>query len=121
MTEKAILPILVSIRVGVSEDSKELAVCEKAGDQIGEVALPDRVLNGTTWKVFSFSDAAMMRYQKGVSYRVLHEGKCYALEALVGGSNYRDEASADDVPETLLEGEYTKLDEIISSFTFSTP
>ncbi len=110
------------VRLGVSEDTGEVAGCEQATPNAGEKALPDIALNGTTWHAFSFEDAAMMQYEKGVSYRVVHEGKCFALEKIALGSSYRDDPeSADDIPDSELLAEYAKLDDIIASFAFSRP
>ncbi|HRH24110.1 MAG TPA: hypothetical protein PK109_00775 [Candidatus Paceibacterota bacterium] len=106
------------VRVGVSVD--EVENCEKVTPDAGETALPDREINGTTWKAFSFGDAAMMKYVKGVSYRVEHNGTCYALEKIATGSSYRDDPeSADDISQDTLDAEYAALDAIIETFSFS--
>ena len=110
------------VRIGVSSDAAEVADCTKITPDTGEEALPDAVMNGTTWKVFSFQNAGMMQYLKGVSYRTVHEGKCFVMEKLATGSSYRDDpASADDVPQATLDKAYADLDQIVQSFAFTTP
>ena len=110
------------VRVSVSTDKDEVKNCEKATPDTGETALPDRTLNGTVWKGFSFEDAAMQKYVKGVSYRVVYEGKCFALEQIAQGSSYKDDPeSADDVPQETLDGAYDALNAIVETFAFSAP
>lgn len=106
------------VRIGASEDPKEVAACLKASANQGEVMLPDVSIDGTTFKVFSFENAGMMQYASGVSYRAMHEGKCIAIEKIRTGSSYREEASADDIPEDVLAAAYQDLDEIVESFSF---
>lgn len=110
------------VRIGVSSDPAELAQCLKADTDQGETALPDVTLGGTVFKAFSFQDAAMMQYLKGVSYRAVHEGSCVAIEKLATGSNYRDDPdSADDIPDAELAKQYDGLAHIVESFAFSRP
>jgi hypothetical protein len=110
------------VRVGVSSDKKELASCTKpAKDQV-ETALPDEYIGGATWKVFAFEGAATMQYVKGVSYRTVFEGNCYAMEKMVSASNYRDDpVSLKDIPDSELEKHYLELDSIVHSFIFARP
>ncbi len=108
------------VRIGASADPKELARCEKAGENEGETQLPDATIGGRAWKAFSFQDAGMMQYASGVSYRILTEGKCIAMEKVRTGSSYREDAPSDrDIPDTTLEGEYDALSAIVESFTFA--
>lgn len=107
------------VRVGASKDSKEVARCEQVGMNEGETALPDREINGRTWKAFSFESAGMMQYARGVSYRTVHEDACIALEMVRTGSSYREDAPSErDVADATLDAEYEKLDAIVASFVF---
>jgi hypothetical protein len=106
------------IRIGASTDTREVAACLKATSDQGEVELTDIVIGGTTWKAFSFENAGMQQYVQGISYRTVHEGTCFAIEKLAVGSNYREEATAQDIPQAALDAEYAKLDRIIQTFTF---
>lgn len=110
------------VRLGVSDDAADVSSCESVTPDSGEEALADVVLNGTTWSAFSFADAGMQQYVKGVSYRTVHNGKCYALEKIAAGSSYRDDPeSGSDIPDEELDAEYAQLDAIVSTFTFSAP
>lgn len=108
------------VRIGISRDPKELARCEVAATDQAEKQLPDVTLGGTVFKAFSFESAGMMQYVKGVSYRVIHDGACYAVEKVATGSSYRDDsASADDIPQATLDAAYSALDSVVASFQFS--
>lgn len=110
------------VRVGVATSSADVASCEKATTDTGETTLPDVVINGTAWKAFGFQDAATMHYVKGISYRAVHDGKCYAMEKLATGSSYMDDPdSLDDIPQDKLDAAYAALDVIVSSFAFTNP
>jgi hypothetical protein len=110
------------VRIGVSTDKKELDLCTKLGKNAGETQLPDETIGGATWKVFSFESAGMMQYAKGVSYRTVYEGTCFAMEKIATGSSYRDDpASSKDIPDTELTKHYNELDSIVHSFMFARP
>jgi hypothetical protein len=110
------------VRVGASNDPKEVARCETAAKDQNEQPLPDVVLGGTTFKAFSFEQAAMMQYLKGVSYRTVHEGNCFAIEKLETGSSYKDDPpSKADIPDSVLNADYAKLDAIVQTFSFARP
>lgn len=108
------------VRVGVSKDQKEVAACTKVGD--GELPQTDVQLGGTTWKAFGFQDAGMMQYSKGISYRTVHNGYCFALEKIETGSSYRDDpANPKDIPDSELDAKYAALGPIVQSFSFINP
>jgi hypothetical protein len=106
------------VRVGVSVDPKEVAVCEKVGN--GETARSDVVLNKITWKTFALGEAGMSQYMSGVSYRKVHHNICYALEQIQTGSGYRNETpSAADIPDAVLTQKFDALNTIVQSFSFA--
>lgn len=108
------------VRIGASTDPKELANCERVTPNRGETALPDATFNGTTWKVFSFEQGGMQQYVRGVSYRVIQEDACIAVEKIAAGSSYREDPdSPEDVPDTLLEERYQGLNSIVESVMFA--
>lgn len=107
------------VRIGASQDERELKRCEDADTSAGEMALPDREIAGRTWKAFSFESAGMMQYARGVSYRTVFEGRCIALEQVRTGSTYRDAPTERDIPDAVLDAEYEKLSEIVTSFSFA--
>ena len=108
-----------SVRIGKSDDAREVARCLSAREGSGEVELPDRVIGEQTFAAFSFGDAGMQRYVNGVSYRTLYQGVCYAVEQIRAGSSYREDESAKDIPEETLTAAYDSLDTIIESFRFA--
>lgn len=106
------------IRIGASKDAREVVQCLTATADRAEVELTDVVIGGTTWKAFSFENAAMQQYVQGISYRTVHEGTCFAMEKLAVGSRYHEEVSERDIPQAVLDQEYAALDRIVKTFTF---
>lgn len=111
----------VFVRIGVSDAPEDLASCTEPLTDQGEERLPDREIQGVTWSAFSFGDAGMGSYEKGVSYRTVHEGKCFALEKFEDGTLYREEPHPEDKTEAELAFEFERLDPIVASFRFTTP
>ncbi len=108
------------VRIGASTDPKEVARCEVAGKDEGETELPDAVIGGRTWKAFAFQSAGMMQYASGVSYRLLSEDTCIAMEKVRTGSSYREDAPTDhDIADATLDAQYEALSSIVESFTFA--
>lgn len=106
------------VRIGVSDDVAEVAQCERAQTEQGEIALPDTSINGVTFKTFSFADAGMMQYVKGVSYRTVRGGACFALERIAAGSLYREAEYDADLTQEELDQRFEALMSIIESFQF---
>lgn len=105
------------VRVGVSGDQAELKVCNQVGD--GELPQQPVTINGVQWGVYAFESAGMMQYVKGVSYRTIHNGKCFAVEQLETGSSYiNDKPSPNDIPQSTLDAHYAALQSIVQSFSF---
>ena len=107
------------VRIGASDDAREVARCLVPAEEQGETELPDAVINGTTWKAFSFQSAGMMQYASGISYRTVRDDECMALEQIRTGSSYREAPTERDIPESTLEAEYGALDAIVQSFSFA--
>lgn len=109
-----------AVRIGVSQDAKEIARCESRDVSGGETALPDKTLGDKVFKVFSFQNAGMMQYAKGESYRRVEGGTCYAIERVAMGSSYKEDApSTADIPETELARQFDLLLPIVESFRFA--
>ncbi|MEO6536637.1 MAG: hypothetical protein ABIT47_03000 [Candidatus Paceibacterota bacterium] len=92
------------VRIGESQASKEVAACLKAGP--AEKMLANTTLGSTTWKTFSFDKLGTDVEQHVTSYRTMHEGSCYALEAFEPRS-------------TVGTTTQSALDSIVQSFTFA--
>jgi hypothetical protein len=108
------------VRVGASANPHEVAACDSpTGD---EASLPDKIINGVTWKAFVLENVGMMQYLKGISYRTIHDNTCFALEQIETGSDYRDASSSpNDIPDTTLDQHYNNLNSIAESFSFARP
>lgn len=107
------------VRIGASADPAELARCEAPAADQGEVDLGNVTIGGRSWSSFSLQDAGMMQYASGVSYRTVSEGKCIAMEKVRTGSSYREETTAQDIPQETLDAEYAALASIVESFSFA--
>lgn len=107
------------VRIGVSQDKREVSTCTSPTKDAGETPLPDAVFGGTTWKAFAFESAGMQQYAKGISYRTVHNGACVALEQIAVGSSYRDDPkSAEDISDEELAKQYNRLDSVVRTFMF---
>lgn len=105
------------VRIGVSMNPSDVANCLMAGN--GDYDKGVEIINGIEFHKFEMSDAGMMQYLAGTSYRTIHNGACWAIEQLRAGSSYRDEPTNNDVPEELLNSYYDSLFDIIKTFSFT--
>lgn len=67
------------VRVGASDDPRALEACEKPGPS--EEAAEPVTFGEETWKVFSFDELGTDDERRVTSYRALHDGRCFAVEA----------------------------------------
>lgn len=107
------------VRVGVSSDPQAVADCLKTDPGYTEQKHETVTLNGAQFERFEFADAAMMQYVQGVSYRAVHDGKCFAIEQLRAGSNYRDETMPSGTPDSALDAYYAQAGDIAKTFRFT--
>ena len=105
------------VRIGASKDPQDIKDCLKA-DPYSKATSTDEVINGITFKKFKVQNAGMMQYLNGFSYRTIHNDACYAVEQLAAGSNYRDQASPNDISDSILDSYFDKAGEIIRTFKF---
>jgi hypothetical protein len=61
----------------------------------------------------------MMKYKVVTSYRIIHNGACYAVEQVEYGSSYRDENTLPGLSTDQLQACYDKAGEIARSFRFT--
>ena len=106
----------VEVRIGASTDPSDVKHCFDEGSSLG---VTQENINGSLFHVFKLNDAGMMQYMKGNSYRVVHNGACIAIEQLAAGSDYRDEASARDIPDATLEKYFDLAGDVVRSFVFT--
>jgi hypothetical protein len=78
----------------------------------------DVTIGGVNFKKFAFGGAAMMQYVNGASYRSVRNNKCYVIEQIENGSNYRDETYVGGYTDADLRNFYNKTTPIVMSFRF---
>lgn len=103
------------VRVGVSADERDVVNCLVApfGSSLGK-----EDFSGTQFSVFPIESAGMMQYSSGRSYRIVRDGKCFAIEALKVGASYRDEPAAADIADETLDSYYQEALSIAKTFVF---
>ncbi len=107
------------IRIGESANPYDVAHCMDNNQTGRGTATTSAVINGIPFTVFQLADAGMMQYLKGVSYRTIHNGACWAIEQLSAGSSYRDDPpSPNDISDTTLDAYYNGMLPIIETFRF---
>lgn len=103
------------VRIGVSDNTKE---CYTKDAGYANQTVTPVTINGTTFKRFSTQDAGMMKYVVSESYRTIHNNKCYVLEQIKNGSNYKDEKMVVKTNDTTLNSYYKTGETIIKTFSF---
>jgi hypothetical protein len=63
----------------------------------------------------------MGQYAKGISYRTVHEGACFAIDRFETGASHMDAPTASDTPDSTLTAAYDSLDGVVRSFSFAQP
>ncbi len=117
-TGKQSYPLYFSaeVRVGVSPNTKE---CYATDAGYTSQKVTNVSIGGVTWKRFSTSDAAMMKYVQAESYRTIHNNMCYVVEQIKAGSSYRDDLMKPGVSETTLNNYYNAGKTIVDTFRFT--
>lgn len=110
------LYFIAELRVGVSPNTKE---CYSIDPGYTEQTHTNILINGVTWKKFSWSDAGMMQYMQGESYRTIHNNMCYVMEQVKNGSIYRDENMKTGISEKTLNDYYGLAGNIAKTFKFT--
>jgi len=109
------------LRIGVSDSSNDIENClNYCQDSFSNSPIETEVINGFTFNKLIIQDAATMQYVEGISYRIMHNEKCFVIEQLKTGSNYRDEPNPKDIPDSELDSYYDLISEIIKTFEFIT-
>lgn len=106
------------LRIGVSKNSTEVRNCYNDNQSYRINRKTERNIGGMTFQRFEISDAAMMQYLQGESYRAIVNDSCLAIEKLKTGSSYQDTPSPKDIPQSVLDGYYNSVDEIINTIRF---
>jgi hypothetical protein len=104
------------VRVGRSPDVKH---CYDIDAGFSEQKIEEVTIGGNHFKKFSFSDAGMMKYLEGESFRIVHNNQCYVIERLKTGSNYKDETMLPGLSDQELDLYYQKTLAMIQTFAFT--
>lgn len=104
------------VRIGVSPNTKE---CYTTDAGYTSQTVTTVTSNGITFKRFSTSDAATMKYVQAESYRTIHNNMCYVLEQIKNGSIYRDEKMKMGTTDEMLNKYYSEGETIIKTFKFT--
>ena len=113
------LYFITEVRIGVSNDMKDVEECLKPDPGYTEQKITDEILNGTLFKRFEFGNAAMMQYVQGVSWRTVRNGACIAIEQVKAGSTYRDGSMTRGLTDAELDLYYEEAEAIIQTFRFT--
>ncbi len=104
------------VRIGVSPNVTE---CYTPDAGYKNQTITNVTINGVTFKRFSSSDAAMMKYVQAESYRTIHNNLCYAIEQIRNGSTYRDEKMTTGTTDEQLMTYYNLGEKVIKTFKFT--
>ncbi len=107
------------LRIGASSDPQDILNCYKPDPGYTSQKITDTTINGIVFKKFDFQNAGMMQYVQGESYRVIHNGMCFAVEQIKTGSSYRDSSMFQGIPDDQLNGYYDEAGKIIQTFKFT--
>jgi hypothetical protein len=77
------------LRIGVSRGQDEVRACAALPSSARHGSMAQVQIDGAAFVRFDAGDAAMSHYLDVHSYRVVHEGACYALDLLVYGVDPR--------------------------------
>jgi len=107
------------LRIGASNTTYDIENCLNYDqDSISNSIIETEIINGLTFNKLVIQDAATMQYVEGISYRIIHNDTCFAIEQLKTGSNYRDISNPKDIPDSDLNSYYDSIFEIIRTFKF---
>ncbi len=104
------------VRIGTSANVKE---CYTPDSGYTNQKIANVVINGTTFKKFSTSDAGMMKYVQTESYRTIKNNVCLVIEQIKNGSIYRDENMTIGTTDEMLNTYYQTGAAVVKSFTFT--
>ena len=102
--------------VGASTDAQAIKNCLIATN--GEAALGESTIDGLSYKKFELADAAAGNRYDTISYRIIHDNACYAIEYTIHSTaidNYPPELGIKEFDRTLITSE---LERMVQSFGF---
>ncbi len=75
------------LRIGVSDAADEVRRCTVPPDAVRPGSVGEARIGDAAFATFEAADAAMSHYLSVRSYRTVHDGRCYAIDLLVTGTN----------------------------------
>jgi hypothetical protein len=75
------------LRIGVSNAADEVRRCIAPPDAVRPGSVGEAHIGDVAFAKFEAADAAMGHYLSVRSYRTVHDGRCYAIDLLVTGTN----------------------------------
>ncbi len=103
-----------TVSVGVTNDATEVAACIIGDTEPAE----KKVINGATFVKTTSSDAGAGNLYETVSYRIVRDGVCMALEQTIHSTNIGNYAPEQGIKEFDKAKVQATLDEVINSFNF---
>jgi hypothetical protein len=106
------------LRIGVSEVANEVAQCTTPPDAVRAGSIGHARIDGTDFTTFAAADAAMSHYLSVRSYRSVHDGRCYAIDLLVTGTNPQVYDPPATPPFTQAQA-FARLQQALQGFRFT--
>ncbi len=103
------------LRIGVSDETSSIRACD-AFDQ--NVATSTHAIAGRQFFVGTDSNAAMSHFSYTKSYRIVHDGKCFALDLVSFGTNPEVYSPPKTVPFDEKTAE-AAFEQVVESFVFT--
>jgi hypothetical protein len=106
------------LRIGVSSDAAQVKSCDTFDtDQTG-IKTSTHAINGEEFYIGTASDAAMSHFSYTESYRIVHDGTCYALDLVSFGTDPEVYSPPRSVPFDEKTAE-AALEQVAESFVFT--
>lgn len=104
---------VTAVRIGVSDDLSDINKCTTGKSE-------EKDIGGIKWFGFPIADTAMSQSLKGVSYRTVYQGRCYAIEQILTYSlaSVTNEEERKKVLENLDEA-YNRMSSVVDTFHFA--
>lgn len=117
-TPRKIYPLYFDVEVRIGVSSSTGSCLKPDADFPGQKGV-DITIGGYPFKKFTFSDAAMMQYVSGQSYRAVRNGLCYAIEEVKTGSSYREANMEEALSDKDMDAYFAQADEALKTFKFT--
>ncbi|AIL66054.1 hypothetical protein NOVO_08675 [Rickettsiales bacterium Ac37b] len=104
------------VRIGISNNPNTVKNCVLSTENSPSNSSLN--INNVNFQVFNIEEAGMMQYAKGLSYRTVHDNKCFVIEQIKAGSNRMSNPNPQDISDKILESYYYLTGKIIKTFKF---